>query len=44
MIAAVFGVLHFLPHDGVVSSFIGFFWMFMLLFAAPAWAMRPPSA
>lgn len=33
MIGAVFGVLHFLPHDGVAGNFIGFFWMFMLLFA-----------
>ena len=33
MIAAVFGVLHFLPHDGLAGNFIGFFWMFMLLFA-----------
>jgi NNP family nitrate/nitrite transporter-like MFS transporter len=33
MIAAVFGVLHFLPHAGVAGNFGGFFWMFMLLFA-----------
>lgn len=37
MIAAVLGVLHFMPHggDGVhtAGSFGGFFWMFMLLFA-----------
>ncbi|NRR32483.1 NarK family nitrate/nitrite MFS transporter [Oxalobacteraceae bacterium] len=36
MIAAVFGVLNFLPHGGMAGtggSFNGFFWMFMLLFA-----------
>jgi len=33
MIAAVFGVLHFLPAAGTSGNFIGFFWMFMLLFA-----------
>ncbi len=33
MIAAVFGVLHFLPHAGSIGNFWGFFWMFMLLFA-----------
>jgi NNP family nitrate/nitrite transporter-like MFS transporter len=33
MIAAVLGVLHFLPHDGAAGNFTGFFWMFMLLFA-----------
>ena len=33
MIAAVFGVLHFLPHGAVAGNFTGFFWMFMLLFA-----------
>lgn len=33
MIAAVFGVLHFLPHAGAAGNFGGFFWMFMLLFA-----------
>ena len=33
MIAAVVGVIHFLPHDGVAGNFTGFFWMFMLLFA-----------
>jgi MFS transporter, NNP family, nitrate/nitrite transporter len=33
MIAAVFGVLNFLPHAGVAGNFGGFFWMFMLLFA-----------
>ena len=32
MIAAVLGVLHFLPQDGQGGSFIGFFAMFMLLF------------
>src|SRR5690625_1734241 len=32
MIAAVLGVLHFLPSDGESGSFIGFFAMFMLLF------------
>lgn len=37
MIAAVLGVLHFMPQAGegvhVAGSFGGFFWMFMLLFA-----------
>jgi NNP family nitrate/nitrite transporter-like MFS transporter len=33
MIGAVYGVLGFLPHDGVPGNFTGFFWMFMLLFA-----------
>ena len=33
MIAAVLGVLHFMPHSGAGGSFGGFFWMFMLLFA-----------
>ena len=33
MIAAVFGVLAFLPHAGAGGNFWGFFWMFMLLFA-----------
>ncbi|MBI1889468.1 MAG: NarK family nitrate/nitrite MFS transporter [Burkholderiales bacterium] len=33
MIIAVFGVLNFLPHNGVAGNFTGFFWMFMLLFA-----------
>jgi NNP family nitrate/nitrite transporter-like MFS transporter len=33
MIAAVYGVLSFLPHAGVAGNFQGFFWMFMLLFA-----------
>ncbi len=33
MIAAVLGVLAFLPHAGAGGSFWGFFWMFMLLFA-----------
>lgn len=33
MIAAVFGVLAFLPHGGTGGSFWGFFAMFMLLFA-----------
>ncbi|CAN5871852.1 NarK family nitrate/nitrite MFS transporter [soil metagenome] len=33
MIAAVFGVITFLPHAGVAGNFSGFFWMFMLLFA-----------
>ncbi|RSZ60700.1 NarK family nitrate/nitrite MFS transporter [Massilia atriviolacea] len=33
MIAAVYGVIHFLPHGGVAGNFTGFFWMFMLLFA-----------
>ncbi len=33
MIAAVLGVLYFMPHAGVGGSFSGFFWMFMLLFA-----------
>ncbi|MEG1055096.1 MAG: MFS transporter, partial [Janthinobacterium sp.] len=33
MIAAVLGVLYFMPQGGVGGSFNGFFWMFMLLFA-----------
>lgn len=33
MIAAVFGVISFLPQAGTPGSFTGFFWMFMLLFA-----------
>ncbi|HEX7647482.1 MAG TPA: NarK family nitrate/nitrite MFS transporter, partial [Noviherbaspirillum sp.] len=33
MIAAVVGVIMFLPHDGSAGSFSGFFWMFMVLFA-----------
>ncbi len=33
MIAAVFGVVAFLPQAGSPGSFTGFFWMFMLLFA-----------
>jgi len=33
MIAAVFGVISFLPQAGSPGSFTGFFWMFMLLFA-----------
>jgi NNP family nitrate/nitrite transporter-like MFS transporter len=33
MIAAVLGVLHFLPHAGNPGSFMGFFGMFLLLFA-----------
>jgi NNP family nitrate/nitrite transporter-like MFS transporter len=33
MIAAVFGVIAFLPHAGSLGNFWGFFWMFMLLFA-----------
>ncbi|SDU39341.1 MFS transporter, NNP family, nitrate/nitrite transporter [Pseudomonas pohangensis] len=32
MIAAVFGVLEFLPHDGGAGNFYGFLAMFMLLF------------
>lgn len=32
MIAAVFGVLQFLPHDGAAGNFYGFLGMFMLLF------------
>lgn len=32
MIAAVFGVIHFLPQDGSAGSFYGFLAMFMLLF------------
>ncbi len=32
MIAAVFGVLYFLPQDGQGGNFVGFFIMFMLLF------------
>jgi MFS transporter, NNP family, nitrate/nitrite transporter len=33
MIAAVIGVLNFLPQAGTAGNFSGFFWMFMLLFA-----------
>lgn len=33
MIAAVFGVMHFLPQGGTAPNFWGFFAMFMLLFA-----------
>ncbi len=33
MIGAVYGVLNFVPHDGVPGNFTGFFCMFMLLFA-----------
>lgn len=33
MIAAVFGVINFLPGAGSLGNFWGFFWMFMLLFA-----------
>ena len=33
MIAAVLGVLYFMPHGGLGGSFGGFFWMFMVLFA-----------
>ncbi|WUR10900.1 NarK family nitrate/nitrite MFS transporter [[Empedobacter] haloabium] len=33
MIAAVFGVISFLPQAGTAGNFTGFFWMFMLLFA-----------
>ncbi|MDO8280539.1 MAG: nitrate/nitrite transporter, partial [Burkholderiaceae bacterium] len=33
MIAAVVGVLYFLPQAGTTGNFNGFFWMFMLLFA-----------
>lgn len=33
MIAAVLGVMHFLPHDGLPGNFWGFFAMFMVLFA-----------
>lgn len=33
MIAAVLGVLQFMPQGGVEGNFTGFFWMFMLLFA-----------
>lgn len=32
MIVAVFGVLHFMPHDGNAGDFWGFLAMFMLLF------------
>ncbi|OYO28581.1 NarK family nitrate/nitrite MFS transporter [Janthinobacterium sp. PC23-8] len=32
MIAAVLGVLYFMPHAGAGGSFSGFFWMFMVLF------------
>ncbi|HWJ93550.1 MAG TPA: nitrate/nitrite transporter, partial [Telluria sp.] len=34
MIGAVLGVLSFAPQGGQGGSFTGFFWMFMLLFAA----------
>ncbi|ATQ76996.1 nitrate/nitrite transporter [Massilia violaceinigra] len=33
MIGAVIGVIQFLPHGGAAGNFMGFFWMFMLLFA-----------
>jgi MFS transporter, NNP family, nitrate/nitrite transporter len=33
MIAAVVGVIFFLPHAGTSGNFWGFFWMFMMLFA-----------
>jgi len=33
MIIAVFGVMNFLPGNGSLGNFSGFFWMFMLLFA-----------
>ena len=33
MIAAVIGVIQFLPGEGSAGNFTGFFWMFMLLFA-----------
>ena len=33
LIAAVAGVLYFLPQAGTTGNFNGFFWMFMLLFA-----------
>ena len=33
MIAAVYGVITFLPQGGTGGNFTGFFWMFMLLFA-----------
>lgn len=33
MIAAVFGVIIFLPHAGGAGNFSGFFWLFMVLFA-----------
>jgi len=33
MIAAVYGVIGFLPHNGAAGNFNGFFWMFMALFA-----------
>ncbi|MGE5652312.1 NarK family nitrate/nitrite MFS transporter [Noviherbaspirillum sp. UKPF54] len=33
MVAAVVGVIAFLPHGAGTGSFSGFFWMFMLLFA-----------
>ncbi len=33
MIAAVLGVLYFMPQGGAGGSFGGFFWMFMVLFA-----------
>lgn len=33
MAAAVFGVLHFLPHDGAGGNFFGFLAMFIVLFA-----------
>ncbi len=34
MIGAVLGVLHFISHGGSGGNFNGFYWMFMLLFAA----------
>jgi len=33
MMAAVYGVISFLPHGEAAGNFAGFFWMFMLLFA-----------
>lgn len=33
MVAAVIGVIYFLPHGAGTGSFSGFFWMFMVLFA-----------
>ena len=34
MVAGVYGVLHFLPHDGVAGNLTGFFVSFMALFIA----------
>ncbi|HCY61517.1 MAG TPA: nitrate/nitrite transporter [Oxalobacteraceae bacterium] len=34
MVAAAAGVIFFLPSQGQAGGFVGFFWMFMLLFAA----------